>query len=203
MCRDPRFMRRHILLSGPPGCGKSMIMRKVAESQSGYVKCSLSRTEGWLEAVGLIAKVLRRCSRGMLLFLDEVDELGLSRDRNGQSVYELLRLMDGVEDAGNLVIVASTNRIGDLDPALLRPGRFGPVMEVSFPDSRQLRVIVEYYASRYGFSVDSGRVAGCVGGGVTGADVRLAVEGCLIDGLEVCEENVIHRLRGLARREEE
>ena len=191
-------MKRNILLAGPPGCGKSMIMKRVALNHPEYVRCSLTKTRGWLEWLELFARVLSRCGRKMLVMVDEVDELGLTRDRDSDQVYELLRILDGLEDTRNLVVMASTNRLSDLDPALLRPGRLGPVIRVERPDSGQVKALVDYYGERYGASLDAERIVEAVGEEVSGADIRVSVEDCLIQGKPLNTENVIQNLCDLS-----
>ena len=91
---NPFTMKRHILLAGPPGCGKSMIMKKVALKHEEMVRCNLTKTKNWLYWINLFAKIVVKCERKVLLLIDEIDELGLNRSKSGDSVFELLRLMD-------------------------------------------------------------------------------------------------------------
>lgn len=198
---DPRLMNRHILLAGPPGCGKSMIAKRVAAAHPEFVRCSLTRVDDWLYWVSILAKVLVSCERRVLLVIDEIDELGLRRGAGRKGVYELLRLMDGVQSMTNVTILATTNRLGDLDEALLRPGRFGPVMYVDVPDVEQVRAILEYYGGRYG-GVDVERVLDEVDGSFSGAEIRIAFEDCTVDGCEVSTEGVIANLKGLREMKE-
>jgi hypothetical protein len=194
---DPRLMNRHILLAGPPGCGKSMIAKRVAANHPEFVRCNLTRVDDWLYWVSMLAKILDKCERRVLLIIDEIDELGMSRRSGRKGVYELLRLMDGVEDSMNISILATTNRLGDLDEALLRPGRFGPVMHVDVPDREQVRAILEYYRMRYRAIIDVERVLGEMEEGFSGAEIRIAIEDCIVHGSEVTTEGVIENLRGL------
>jgi len=191
---DSRLMNRHILLAGPPGCGKSMIAKRVAVGHPEFVRCNLTRTDDWLYWVSMLAQILVKCERRVLLVIDEIDELGMRRGAGRKGVYELLRLMDGVESMTNVTILATTNRLGDLDEALLRPGRFGPVMYVDVPDREQVSAILEYYGGRYG-GVDVERVLDEVDGGFSGAEIRIAFEDCIVDGCEVSTEGVIANLR--------
>jgi hypothetical protein len=198
---DPRLMNRHILLAGPPGCGKSMIAKRVAVGHPEFVRCSLTRVDDWLYWVSMLAKILVSCERRVLLVIDEIDELGMRRGAGRKGVYELLRLMDGVQSMTNVTILATTNRLGDLDEALLRPGRFGPVMYVDVPDVEQVRAILEYYGGRYG-GVDVERVLDEVDGSFSGAEIRIAFEDCIVDGCEVSTEGVIANLKGLREMKE-
>ena len=192
-CTDPSFMRRHILLAGPPGCGKSMIARKVAGAHPEFIRFSLSRGEDWLSLVRLLSKVVEGCGRRVLLVVDEVDELGLSREGGGETVYELLRLLDGVEGSRNVVVLATTSRLEALDEALIRPGRFGPVIPVGLPDLKQRIEIVEYYAAKHGGVVDAEAVARALR--CSGAEIRAAVEDCVLEGVSVTTEALMGSLR--------
>jgi hypothetical protein len=191
---NPLTMKRHILLAGPPGCGKSMIMKKVAKNHGEMVRCNLTKTKNWLYWINLFSKVVAMCDRKVLLLIDEIDELGLNRMKNGDSVFELLRLMDGTENTRNLTIMASTNRLEDLDPALLRPGRFGPVIQVLEPEPEQSKAIVDYYAARYGVELDSEAIIYSVDKSLSGAELRLAIEDCIIQNLPITSENVVKNL---------
>lgn len=195
-CNDPRIMRRHILLAGPPGCGKSMILKRVAEAFPGYIRCSLARTDDWLGWLRLFSAALLGSGRRMLVLIDEIDELGLTRERDGGSVFELLRIMDGLDDNRNMVLLASTNRLKDLDEALLRPGRFGPVMHVLRPDAHQIEQIVGFYAEMYGVDLggDSSASVGCL----SGADIRAAFEDCIIQGQPLTRACVSNNLSSVA-----
>ena len=196
-CTTNNIMNRQILLAGPPGCGKSMIAKKLAREHDEYIRCCLTSAQNWIDWVTLLANLLKSCDRKVLLLIDEVDELGLSRTVNRTSVFELLRFMDGVEDNNNVKIIATTNRPDDLDPALLRTGRFGPVMYVDKPTSEQKKKILKYFVDKYDTEVDLDMVIRTIDGKTTGADIRAAVEECIIDGVEITTEAVIQNLIGL------
>ena len=195
---NPLTTKRHILLAGPPGCGKSMILKQVAANHPEFVRFNLTQTRNWLSWITLFAKILEKCSKRVLLMIDEIDELGLSREKDGDSVYELLRIMDGTENTRSLVLMASTNRLCDLDPALLRAGRFGPVIHVGEPDAGQKREIIMFYSARYGGDLDADRIISSVGGFYSGADIRVSIEECLIRGTRLSTGNVIKNLMEIA-----
>ena len=200
---NPLTMKRHLLLAGPPGCGKSMIMKQVAKNHPEYVRFNLSQTKNWLNWINLFAKVLQKCDKKVLLIIDEVDELGLSRDKDGETVYELLRLMDGTENTRNMILMASTNRLSDLDPALLRAGRFGPVLHVDLPNDEQKRDILDFYCMRYNCEIDTEKIIGSVNGVFSGADIRIAIEDCLIQRIPITTENVQRHLMNYTCSQEE
>lgn len=191
---NPLTMKRNILLAGPPGCGKSMILKKVALNHPEYIRCALTNTENWLSLIKLFAQITTKSKKKILLVIDEIDELGINRERERGPVYELLRLVDGVEDTGNLVFMAATNRLQDLDPALLRPGRFGPVIPVGMPSPEDQRKVLEYFADRLGAEIDAEAVISQSGAEYSGADLRVAVEDCVIENKPVTVENVLTNL---------
>lgn len=186
--KDERLMRRHVLLAGPPGCGKSMIARLVAERHPECVRVVLRSGEGWVDLLRLLAEAAGRSSRKVLLIVDDVDELGYRREAGG-SVFELLRLMDGAERYGRLTVLATTNRPGVLDGALLRPGRFFPVLLVDPPSRGDMEEILRLYASRYGVELDASVALEGVDD-CTGADIRAAVEDLVMRGSAVTSEAV-------------
>ena len=191
---DPRTMKRHILLAGPPGCGKSMIIKQVAINHPEFVRFTLTRTRNWLTWINLFSKILEKCNKKVLVLIDEVDELGLSREKDGDSVYGLLRIMDGIENHRNLTLLASTNRLQDLDPALLRPGRFGPVIHVSEPTHEQVCKIIQFYSKRYACILEQEKIIASMHKGRTGADIRVAIEECMIHRQEITTHNVLEKL---------
>jgi hypothetical protein len=186
-------MKRHVLLAGPSGCGKSQIAKVVASRCDEYVKLYLSRGDGWQRMVRSLAKMLAGCNKKVLLLVDEIDELGFTRDDASSPVYDLLRLMDGVDDCNNLRILATTNRPMVLDESLLRAGRFGLPILVSEPTEARRQSIVRYYNEKYNGEVDVSKAAQ-LSGRFTGADLRDAFESCLIMGEEITSESVIRNL---------
>src|SRR6266567_4820739 len=133
-----------ILLHGPPGTGKTLLARAVAR-ESGAQFFSQSASAFVEMFAGLGAARIRRLfaiakkHRPAIIFIDELDAIGLQRGfdlsrEKDQTLNQLLVEMDGFEDRGNLVVIAASNRIDGLDPALMRPGRFDRQVFVSPPD---------------------------------------------------------------------
>jgi cell division protease FtsH len=149
--RDPkRFKKlgaqvpRGILLHGPPGTGKTLLARAVANESGAqfYAQSAASFVEMF---VGLGAARIRRLFRAArkaapaIIFIDELDAVGATRgnDVSGekdQTLNQLLVEMDGFASADNVVVIAASNLLDKLDPALLRPGRFDRQIFVSPPD---------------------------------------------------------------------
>jgi cell division protease FtsH len=149
--RDPkRFAKlgaevpKGIMLHGPPGTGKTLLAKAVA-NESGAQFFSQSAASFVEMFAGLGAARIRRLfneareHRPAIIFIDELDAVGARRgtDNNSereQTLNQLLVEMDGFSSTGDLVVIAASNLLEKLDPALLRPGRFDRQILVSPPD---------------------------------------------------------------------
>ncbi len=133
-----------ILLHGPPGTGKTLLAKAVAhESNAKFFAQSAS---SFVEMfAGLGAARIRRLFRiarkqaPAIIFIDELDAVGATRGKDisgekDQTLNQLLVEMDGFASADNIVVIAASNMLDKLDPALLRPGRFDRQIFVSPPD---------------------------------------------------------------------
>src|SRR5919198_3360469 len=148
--RDPkRFARlgarvpKGILLYGPPGTGKTLLAKAVAhESGAQFYSQSASAFVEMFAGLGAarIRKLFETARKNApsIIFIDEIDAVGGQRgsDNNGereQTLNQLLVEMDGFNSTGDLVVIAASNLLEKLDPALLRPGRFDRQIFVSPP----------------------------------------------------------------------
>ncbi|CDO53859.1 hypothetical protein DV495_003656 [Geotrichum candidum] len=137
---------RGFLLHGPPGTGKTMLLRAVAAETNAHVLTIngpsivskyLGETESALR--GIFAEAVQ--CQPAIIFVDEIDALVPKRDsdESGEAesrvVSTLLTLMDGMGAGGQVVVVGATNRPNSIDPALRRPGRFGQELEIGIPDA--------------------------------------------------------------------
>jgi transitional endoplasmic reticulum ATPase len=133
-----------ILFYGPPGTGKTLLARAVAhESGAHFIAVSgpeiLNKFWGQSEAkLRSIFAEAKNKAPSIILF-DEIDSFASARDSMSESfeatlVSQLLSLMDGMNDAGRVCVIATTNRPSALDPALRRPGRFDHEIEIGLPD---------------------------------------------------------------------
>jgi transitional endoplasmic reticulum ATPase len=137
-----------ILLHGPPGTGKTLIAKALAKmTESNFISIKgpelLSKWVG--ESEKGVREIFRKARQAApcIIFLDEIDAL-VPRRRNGGSeshatesvVSQILTEIDGLEELQNVLIIGATNRLDIVDEALLRPGRFDRIIEVSNPDSK-------------------------------------------------------------------
>lgn len=144
---------RGVLLYGPPGCGKTFVVRALASSG----KLSVHAVKGaelmdkWVGSSEQAVRELFRRARDSapsLIFLDEVDALAPRRGQSFDSgvtdrvVAALLTEMDGVEPLRDVVVLGATNRPELIDPALLRPGRMERLVFVEPPDAQARRDIL-------------------------------------------------------------
>ncbi len=143
---------RGVLLSGPPGSGKTLIARALAnQCEASFISIKgpelLSKWVG--EAEKGIREVFRHAKQAApcIVFFDEIDSLAPRRsgdvDRNFSNgvIAQLLTEMDGIEGREGVIVLGATNRPELIDPALLRPGRFDLVVELEYPDEEERRAI--------------------------------------------------------------
>lgn len=147
-----------ILLYGPPGTGKTLIAKAVAHrAKATFIR--MSGTELVQKYIGEGARLVRdvfdiaREKAPSIVFIDEIDAVGSRRTYDGTSgssevnrtMVQLLAELDGFDKRGDVKIVAATNRIDLLDPALLRPGRFDRIIEIPLPDAEGRKDILKIH----------------------------------------------------------
>lgn len=136
-----------VIMYGPPGNGKTMIAKAIAHETGATffpIKFSDLGSKWFGETEGNIRSLFEqaRTEKSAVIFFDEIDAIAPKRGDNGnvannRVVAELLTQMDGISKAGgNLTILAATNRLQDLDPAILRPGRFDEKIYIPLPDEK-------------------------------------------------------------------
>src|SRR6478672_811214 len=161
--REPkRFQRlgakvpKGLLLYGPPGTGKTLLARAVAhESGANFYSASAASFVEMFAGLGAarIRKLFDEARKNApaIVFIDELDAVGAQRTGHGfnreqdQTLNQLLVELDGFEGAEQVVVMGASNRIQDLDQALLRPGRFDRQMLVPPPDLKGRTAILEVH----------------------------------------------------------
>merc|ERR1712071_281 len=157
-----------LLLEGPPGTGKTMLAKVTAASAGvPLLYCSGSDFVEMFVGRGAarVRKTFERASKmsPCIVFVDELDALGKSRDKSGlkiqsndqaeQTLNQLLACMDGLDSTKGVCVLAATNRREVLDTALLRPGRFDRIIKVTLPDVQGRERILRVHAKKLpGFS---------------------------------------------------
>jgi cell division protease FtsH len=151
---------RGVLLTGDPGTGKTLLARAVAhESRVPFLSVSGSSFQEKYVGVGAarVRKLFAEARKvaPCIIFIDEIDAVGRSRARNGESataehdqtLNQLLVEMDGFDHRSGIVVIAATNRADVLDSAMLRPGRFDRQITVPLPDLRGRLEILRVHAA--------------------------------------------------------
>lgn len=133
-----------VILQGPPGTGKTLLARAVAyETDAHFI--SVSGPEIMSKFFGQSEENLRKIfeeareKSPSIIFFDEIDSIAPKRDEGknqveSRVVAQLLSLMDGIEERGEIIIIGATNQINNIDIALRRPGRFDREIEISVPN---------------------------------------------------------------------
>jgi transitional endoplasmic reticulum ATPase len=145
-----------VILFGPPGTGKTLIAKAVA-NESGARFFSINGPEIINKFYGESEKALRETfdkaskEAPSIIFIDEIDSIAPKREETQgelerRVVAQLLTLMDGLKSRGQVIVIAATNRLEAVDPALRRPGRFDREIEIGVPDKNGRREILQIHS---------------------------------------------------------
>ena len=184
-----------ILLYGPPGCGKTLLAKVIAsESEANMFPINgpeimnkyYGETEAKLRDIFKEAKD----NSPSIIFIDEIDAIAPKRDEaygdvEKRVVAQLLALMDGLDDRGNVIVLGATNRPESVDPALRRPGRFDREFEISVPneDGRLEILFIHTRGMPLSDDIDLKNLASELHG-YTGADIK-----------SLCRESALKSIR--------
>ncbi|HJM25245.1 MAG TPA: CDC48 family AAA ATPase [Nitrosopumilus sp.] len=172
-----------ILLYGPPGCGKTLLA-KVLASESEANMFSINGPEIMNKYYGETEAKLRdifkeaKDNSPSMIFIDEIDAIAPKReeaygDVEKRVVAQILALMDGLNDRGNVIVLGATNRPDSVDPALRRPGRFDREFEISVPNEDGRLEILEIHSRGMPISKDVDlKELSLELHGYTGADIK-------------------------------
>jgi len=186
---------RGVLLQGPPGCGKTLLAKAVANESDAYfisIGGPEVHSKFYGESEARLREVFDLAERNTpsIIFIDELDAIAPKREDvygevEKRVVAQLLALLDGMKERGRVIVMGATNRVNAIDPALRRPGRFDREIEIGMPDRDGRLEILQIHTRGMPLAgdIDLGALAN-ITHGFSGADIAA-----------LCREAAIKALR--------
>ncbi|MCL5106211.1 MAG: AAA family ATPase [Candidatus Marsarchaeota archaeon] len=201
---------RGILLSGPPGTGKTLLAKAIA-NEAGFNFVSFNAPDVFNKYLGKSDENVRNMfstaaqSSPAVLFIDEFDAIsGTRKDERSSDAYNtvvntLLSQMDGIEELDNVIVIAATNRLDAIDPAVRRSGRFDKNFEVDLPGENVRAKIFRIFFNKHKLPIDDALIGELCGKTekFSGADIENACRRIA----EELADNEINDAEGLQKQE--
>ncbi len=193
-----------VLLYGPPGTGKTVLAKAVA-SVTDATFFNMASTELVAKYIGEGAKMVRelfqmaREKAPSIIFLDEIDALCKVRTNDGtvgsdevqRTMVQLLAELDGFNMRGNIKVIAATNRLDVIDPALLRPGRIDRIIEIPLPDEASRLEILKIHTKEVPHTADLVKISKLTKG-FNGAQLKAVVTEAGMIAIRKDDDIIIH-----------